>query len=171
MGVSRQPRVFYRMRLIALALLAVSACGPSAPPGEKGYYRPSEDDRPTAVRHPELSGHWRGTLLLGTPSERAPAPAERSAALAIIFAPETSFYAATLAPMIGQEPPDRRATAGRTVADTLLIRLGSGFDRGELELHGVLEGDSLVGRWGQIFYSGGARGRFLLRRSPKPSSQ
>ena len=148
-----------RLTRTSIAVVVLASCLPEAAPPVQSV--------PAAVRDTALLGSWRGTLTLSIPNEHGRPATARARDLRITLTRDSGFYDGELEPILGSPPPARVAL-GRAhgLRDSVFLRLGDpqSSDNGELELYGRLAGDSITGRWSQIFLVGGARGEFVLHR-------
>jgi len=151
------------MRKLYILVFVALACRES--PKSDGHDSPITPDRETGTDDSTLMGTWTGTLYLRSPSPRTPNPTEHEREFVVVITRDTGYFEAVLTPMIGKEPPDPSVAVSRhEAADSVWLSLGGCCDNGDLALRGKLAGDSIIGRWSQVFYEDGAYGDFLLRR-------
>jgi hypothetical protein len=124
-----------------------------------------------------LSGHWRIDFTTDSSSKRPPRTIRgviqlRDTLVARRGDPQARTDSVLVGeylvdfPSVGANPIGRGVGGAAEPSGKFWARLGEGYDRGEVELHGHVEGDTVVGEW--IIVRGETAslqgGSFVMRR-------
>jgi hypothetical protein len=142
---------------------------------------PTDSGRPDAANATarDISGTWQGTFQLDSAWQLAQRASSRSVPARIHFAPvgdatPTTSSARSVHPgtfeidfsRFGFTLSTQEALGWSVREDSMRAVLNPTVNHGLVEVHGTFRGDTIVGTWRYASDPGGARGTFVLRKSP-----